>query len=93
MAQKIQKQYTVQTRRIAGRGQQQDSISTVTDTLEGLTKYFSYTLEVGASWNKKVNRWPKSIKGFINSLQLAYEEKEACCYNRTYVTLLPTEKK
>jgi len=88
-----EKLYTVQTKRITGRGSDRDSINIVTGTLEELTKYFSYTLEVGASWNKKVNRWPKSFKGFMNSLQLAYEEKEAACYNRTYVSMLPTTEK
>jgi hypothetical protein len=42
-------------------------------TLEEAIKYYSYNLEVGASWahekgNKKINRSPKTIKGLITNL-------------------------
>lgn len=56
-------------------------------TLEELIRYFSYTLEVGASWNQKINRNPKTIKSFVTNLQKSYEAKEACCYDRTSVSL------
>ena len=59
----------------------------VTRDLAGLIEYFSYTLEVGASWNNKINRNPKTIKSFLTNLQNSYEEKEASCYNRTHVSL------
>lgn len=57
-------------------------------TLEELINIFSYTLEIGNSWNKKINREPKTIKSFIKNLQNSYEEKEAYCYRRTSVYLL-----
>ncbi len=59
----------------------------VSGNLEYLLQYFSYTLECGASWNRKINRYPKSIKSFLKNLQASYEEKEAACYNRTFVEL------
>ena len=45
-------------------------------TLEELKDYYSYTLEVGQSYQhedgaKKVNMNPKSIKTFINALSVA----------------------
>ncbi len=47
-----------------------------TGTLEELIKYFSYTLEVGESWqdekgNKKINRNPKSFKALVTNLNNA----------------------
>ena len=59
----------------------------VTGSLEYLLQYFSYTLECGASWNSKINRFPKTIKSFLKNLQASYAEKEASCYNRTFVEL------
>lgn len=38
-------------------------------TLEELTKYFGYTLEVGNSWNSKINTNPKTIKSLISNVQ------------------------
>ena len=43
----------------------------VTGTIPYLIEYFGYTLEVGASWNKKVNRNPKGIKTLITNLNRA----------------------
>jgi len=57
-------------------------------TLVELIKCFSYTLEVGNSWNKKINRTPKTIKTFIKNLELSYKEKEAGCYGRTSISLI-----
>jgi hypothetical protein len=65
-----------------------DSVSTKTGTLEELIGHFSYTLEIGNSWNKKISLAPKTIKSFVSNLQAAYEEKEASCYNRTTVDLV-----
>lgn len=59
----------------------------VQGTLEELISYFGYTLEVGHSWNSKIKRNPTTIKSFISNLQKSYEEKEASCFNRTYVSL------
>ena len=59
-----------------------------TGTVEELTKYFSYTLEIGNSWNRKINRHPKTIKSLLTNLQNSYAEKEASCYERTSVELV-----
>jgi hypothetical protein len=60
----------------------------VEGTLEYLIGYFGYTLEIGNSWNRKINRTPKTIKSFVTNLQKAFEEKEASCYERTFVDLV-----
>lgn len=53
-----------------------------------VNQYFGYTLEIGHSWNPKIQRHPKTIRSFISNLQKSYEEKEATCYNRTFVELV-----
>lgn len=61
--------------------------SEVQGTLEELISYFGYTLEVGHSWNSKIKTKPTTIKSFISNLQKSYEEKEASCFERTFVRL------
>jgi hypothetical protein len=58
----------------------------VTGTLEELIKYFSYTLEVGASWqyergNKKINRNPKTIASLVSNLYNAKNNAAANGYS------------
>lgn len=84
---KAEKTYTIIKSRS---GRSRNDSSEITGTLEYLTNYFSYTLEIGASWNKKINRYPKTIKSFISNVQMAFEEKEACCYDRTHIELKQT---
>jgi hypothetical protein len=64
-----------------------DQVKKVVGNLEYLVGYFGYTLECGNSWNKKINKKPKTIKSFITNLQKSYSEKEASCYDRTYVEI------
>lgn len=59
-------------------------------TLDELHKYFGYTLEIGNSWNKKIKLKSATIAAFVKNLQASYEEKESCCYERTYVELIET---
>lgn len=58
--------------------------------LEYLKNYFSYTLEIGRSWNKKIKHISeiKTIKSFISNLEKSFDEKEASCYERTSIRLL-----
>mgnify|MGYP000977410371 FL=1 len=42
---------------------------TTSGTLQELTDYFGYTLEVGNSYNKSVNRNPKNINSVDNFKQ------------------------
>ena len=58
--------------------------------LEYLKNYFSYTLEIGRSWNKKIKHISdiKTIKSFITNLEKSFDEKEASCYERTSIRLL-----
>ena len=69
-------------------GGRNDRTRYVVGTLQGLIDYFSYTLEIGNSWNRKINRNPTNIKSFIKNLQASYAEKEANLYNRTFVDLV-----
>jgi hypothetical protein len=79
--------YTVIVKKSIARGVGNENPKEVTGDLPYLQQYFGYTLECGNSWNKKINRYPKTIKSFISNLQKSYEEKEAACYNRTHVSL------
>jgi hypothetical protein len=83
---KVEKTYTVKTTKSRMRGN--PYVNEQTGTLPELIKYFGYTLEVGHSWDKKVNENPKNINSFVTSLQRAYEAKEAQCFDRTYVELI-----
>jgi len=90
MAEKI---YTIIKKRFVSRGTEKESIQEITGTLDYLIGYFGYTLEVGASWNPKINRHPKTIKSFISNLKASLDEKEGACYNRTLVELKEEIKK
>ena len=51
-------------------------------TIDEAVKYYSYTLEVGASWqhergNKKINRNPTTIKSLIANLNKASSNSAA----------------
>ena len=55
-------------------------------TLEELIEAYSYTLEVGQSYewekgNKKINRNPKSIKALVSNLQKAKDNAAANGYS------------
>ncbi len=54
----------------------------ITGTLEYLIGYFSYTLEVGESWqhergNSKINTNPKSVKSLVDNLNKAKSNSAA----------------
>ena len=51
-------------------------------TLEYLINYFSYTLECGHSWNYKINKNPKTIKGLVKALDQSVQETQGGCYNQ-----------
>ena len=55
-------------------------------TIKGLTKYFSYTLDCGWSWNHKINTEPKTYKSLISNLNKAFHETQGSCYDQDYVT-------
>jgi hypothetical protein len=65
-----------------------DRDSIVEGTLEEITKYFSYTLLVGNSYNPKIITKPKTIKSLMSNLNKSLDIKEGSCYNRTTLTLL-----
>jgi ribosomal protein L17 len=46
-------------------------------TVEHLVKnVFGYTLECGASWNRKINRNPKTVGALVTALNASYDETE-----------------
>jgi hypothetical protein len=58
----------------------------VTGTLTELVKHFGYTLEVGASYNAKINTNPKTIASFINHYNKAVDEQYGGYY-RPYLRM------
>jgi hypothetical protein len=61
-------------------------------TVEELTAYFSYTLEVGKSWehekgNKKINLKPKSIAALVNNYNNAKNNAARNGWADDYITL------
>lgn len=60
----------------------------VSGTLEELIEYHSYTLEIGNSWNPKINRYPKTIRSFISNYNKSVDEKYDG-YHRPYLHLVP----
>ena len=64
-------------------------LSVYEGTINHLIKnLFGYILEVGVSWDRKINKNPKTIKSLVFNLQKSYTAKEACCYERTSVRLI-----
>jgi len=62
-------------------------------TIDYLVQAFSYTLEVGESWqhekgNHKINRNPKNIDSLVKNLQWAKDNAAANGYSGTYYTAL-----
>lgn len=82
------KTYTIRTTRTDYRGNRPDRVNEYTGTLPELIESFSYTLEIGNSWNKRISRSPKTINTLVSHLQMSYEEKEGACYSRTSVELV-----
>lgn len=82
------KTYTIRTTKNRSMSNRAEQVFEKTGTLTELIEAFSYTLEVGYSWNKKIKLVPRNIKSFVKNLQDAYEEKEADSYERTIVSLV-----
>lgn len=66
--------------------------STYETIYEGTLAYlingvFGYTLQCGSSWNRKINRNPKTIKALVSAINKSYEETEGG-YTRSYVELI-----
>jgi hypothetical protein len=82
------KVYIIKTEKCFARTNRENQVFYREGTLEELIAMFSYTLEIGNSCNKKINRNPKTITQFVSCLQRSFEEKEAACYDRTSVDLV-----
>ena len=56
-------------------------------TLKELIEATRYTFEVGYSYNRKINLYPKTIKSFISNYEKALEEQQNCPVDVSYVEL------
>lgn len=77
---KAPKIYTVKVTTIRARGE--DRVNEVKGTLEELVDYFGYTLEIGHSYNSKINLHPKTIRGFLSAIQKSSDIKYGCTFTR-----------
>ncbi len=57
----------------------------VTGTLEYLTDYFGYTLEIGRSYDRRILLRPKTIVSLLSNLRKSLDIKEGSCYERTFI--------
>lgn len=57
-------------------------VTEVTRTLSELIDYFGYTLESGASYNPKINKNPKSVKGLVSALNKSVKELQGGCFEQ-----------
>lgn len=84
---KAPKIYTVKVTTIRARGN--DRVSEYTGTLEELVnEVFGYTLEIGNSYNSRISRKPKTIRGLISALQKSSDIRYGCTYTREYYELV-----
>lgn len=60
---------------------------TLEGTLEELLEATRYTFEVGYSYNRKINLYPKTIKSFISNYEKALEEQQNCPVSVSYIEL------
>jgi len=60
----------------------------VEGTLTEMVEQFSYTLEIGASYDKKVNRNPKSGVSLVNALNKAAKARAVNTNPSTYYSLV-----
>lgn len=56
-------------------------------TLKELIEATRYTFEVGYSYNRKINLYPKTIKSFISNYEKALEEQQNCPVSVSYIEL------
>lgn len=55
-------------------------------TLQQMTEAFSYTLECGNSWNRKIKTADqiKNIKSLVSNLNKSVDETQGGCFERDY---------
>ena len=66
------------------KGRETQFTGTVKDLVENT---FGYTLECGNSWNRKINRYPKTAKGLIKALNQTVQETQGSCYDQASYSL------
>ena len=74
------KTYTIKmtTTRIHG----EDKVREITGTLDYLTSYFGYTLEIGNSYDRRINLKPKTIRGLLSAVKKSSDIKYGCTFTR-----------
>ena len=63
-----------------------DQERSTSGTVEELTKYFSYTLLCGHSYNPRINQHPTTIKSLISNINKSIDQTNGG-YDRPYVHL------
>lgn len=61
--------------------------SSQTGTVAELAKIYSYTLECGHSWNRKIPKEPKTIAALIKALNNSVSETQGSCFDQDYYQL------
>lgn len=81
----MEKTYTI---KVSSERNGRFSEHTTTGTLAELIEAFSYSLEIGASYIRKFNKTPKTIKALLKSLNAASDARHANSYNYTSYELV-----
>jgi hypothetical protein len=86
----------IKTFKIARTTERTGSTSYLEGTLKELIRKYSYTLEVGESWqnekgNKKINRNPRGIKSLVSNLNNAVNNSAANGYAGITYRLVETK--
>jgi len=79
----INKIYTIEVTNIRFSGQR--DIQKIQGTLDELIRKYYYILRSGNSYNKKINIYPKTIKSFVKSLQMSFNEQDRMSVDKTFV--------
>lgn len=82
---KAPKIYTIKVLTIKTRGE--DRLTEKSGTLEELIEYFGYTLEVGHSYDHRINRHPKTIRGLVSAAQKSSDIMYGSTFTREIIGL------
>lgn len=62
--------------------------SIVEGSLEEIKAHFAYFIESGYSWNRKINKNPKTGPSLIKTLEQCEQEIRGGCYEQKYYELI-----
>lgn len=82
------KTYKIEVRRQSPWNNLDNKVKVVEGSVDKLTEYFQYVLEVGHSYNRKISIKPKTFRSLIKNLNDSYSIAESNLYRRTSITPL-----